>query len=455
MPRRKSSDTSERKVARTRSLGGCNVCRKRKVKCGEERPECQRCMDIGYHCEYNLVLKWQEEFARRGVAFGRSGYYVHRLCPLTTPNQSTNSPFATIVLPFALSTSKDTFHSLLALSACHKSKTDQSWEPVALQLKAGMLQFLRQRLSNENPVEVSRDPEVLTITMIMCLYEIISKCDEKWVVYLRGARDLIRIRKQLPSSASEQSPWEPLFLFAERFFAYQDVLGRTACGGVPNFKSCTWNSNAHEIDISMGCSPELFQILGSITDLIKSSRRDPRLASGRTFIAEAARLEFQLENLVQTVYQDDDCAILHSAELKKQTAILYLHCTLYNASPTTPLVNKQVREVLQGVSSCLDDGLAASLTWPVFVAGVELDPLDDTFMLKDRPVSGRAFILSTLANMSASTVANVQRIRSAIIDVWRRRDLFQLEKGPINITQEHRSDWEIYVEPASMNLSLG
>ncbi|KAF7895626.1 uncharacterized protein EAF01_009588 [Botrytis porri] len=378
MPRRKSPDTGKCKVSRTRSVGGCYACRRRKVECGEERPKCQRCASTAYDCKYNLVLRWQEEFAIR--AFGRSGvwkkidrrgstsdvhrspsydlssglvtqcyiphishhhlvngtvknfhemlscdkddqagverelmdtavevttltsprlkyvpactalvaspiisslphvddinttlllqYYVDRLCLLTTPNQSTNSPFATIVLPIALSTSQSTLQSLLALSACHKSKTDASWGPVAMQLKARTLQFLRGRLDQGDSVEISRDPEIITVSMIMCLYEIINRCDEQCVVYLRGARDIIRIRKQFPFLATEKSQWQLLLSFSERFFAYQDVLERTACAGVPNLKSCAWKSKAHEIDISMGCSPELFHILGSITDLI-------------------------------------------------------------------------------------------------------------------------------------------------------------------------------------------
>ncbi|TGO14072.1 hypothetical protein BTUL_0059g00600 [Botrytis tulipae] len=327
-------------------------------------------------------------------------YYVNRLCPLTTPNRSTDSPFATIVLPFALSASQSTLQSLLALSACHKSKTDASWGPVAMQLEARTLHFLRGRLNQGDSVEISRDPEIITI---------------------------------------------------KRFFAYQDVLGRTACAGVPNFKSCAWTSKAHEINISMGCSPELFHILGSITDLIKLKRKDPMCASEESFVNKAAVLKQRLDGLVQTVHQDDDRVILHSAELKRQAAILYLHCTLYNASPSTVLVVRRIPEILQSISLCLDSGLVTSLTWPVFVAAVELNPLDDMIIVNNRSVSGRAFILSILAVMSTCTIANLERTRSVIVDVWQRRDLSLL----VNTMQGITSDWEKYVEPVSINLSLG
>ena len=43
---------------KTRSRTGCNTCKKRKVKCGEERPKCQKCQDGNLECDYNLHLTW-------------------------------------------------------------------------------------------------------------------------------------------------------------------------------------------------------------------------------------------------------------------------------------------------------------------------------------------------------------------------------------------------------------
>ncbi|KAF7923902.1 uncharacterized protein EAE98_007720 [Botrytis deweyae] len=180
-------------------------------------------------------------------------------------------------------------------------------------------------------------------------------------------------------------------------------------------------------------------------------RKDPMCASEELFINKAAGLEQRLDGLVQTVHQDDACVILHSAELKRQAAILYLHCTLYDVSPSTVSVVRRIPDILQNISLCLDSGLVTSLTWPVFVAAVELNPLDDIITVNNRSVSGRAFILSTLAVMSTCTIANLERTRSVIVDVWQRRDL----SVSANTMQSITSDWEKYVEPASINLSLG
>ncbi|CBF89366.1 uncharacterized protein ANIA_10083 [Aspergillus nidulans FGSC A4] len=40
-----------------RSKNGCSTCRRRKVKCGEERPVCKRCSALGITCEWAAVVK--------------------------------------------------------------------------------------------------------------------------------------------------------------------------------------------------------------------------------------------------------------------------------------------------------------------------------------------------------------------------------------------------------------
>ncbi|EPS32981.1 hypothetical protein PDE_07942 [Penicillium oxalicum 114-2] len=40
-----------------RSKNGCSTCRRRKVKCGEERPVCARCLNLNLHCEWGIPVK--------------------------------------------------------------------------------------------------------------------------------------------------------------------------------------------------------------------------------------------------------------------------------------------------------------------------------------------------------------------------------------------------------------
>ncbi|KAL4948799.1 Rh-like protein/ammonium transporter [Aspergillus filifer] len=64
-----------------RSKNGCITCRRRKVKCGEERPVCRRCFALGLSCEWG------------GVKRGRSSYAPVRIQP-AGPRLSPSSAIA-------------------------------------------------------------------------------------------------------------------------------------------------------------------------------------------------------------------------------------------------------------------------------------------------------------------------------------------------------------------------
>ncbi|KAI9734926.1 MAG: hypothetical protein M1834_002006 [Cirrosporium novae-zelandiae] len=115
--------------------------------------------------------------------------------------------------------------------------------------------------------------------MIICLYKITNKCDEHWVVHLRGARDLIRARKQLRRTSRCQQ--NPIISFVERFSACQDVIGRTAC--------------AHEIDIWIPYRLELAQDLCDIAELSRQKQTNSDVALDTQFVIKAASLEEQVD----------------------------------------------------------------------------------------------------------------------------------------------------------------
>lgn len=58
---------------------GCSTCRRRKVKCGEERPICTRCLNLNLSCEWGVPVKR-----------GRSTHIRHlQPAPTSTPDQIT------------------------------------------------------------------------------------------------------------------------------------------------------------------------------------------------------------------------------------------------------------------------------------------------------------------------------------------------------------------------------
>lgn len=72
MGRRRTNDSSAPKK-RTRT--GCANCRLKKVKCDEARPVCTRCKERRLPCHVQVQLKWEDEFALRGLTFGRQGVW--------------------------------------------------------------------------------------------------------------------------------------------------------------------------------------------------------------------------------------------------------------------------------------------------------------------------------------------------------------------------------------------
>jgi hypothetical protein len=373
-------------------------------------------------------------------------YYLQQVCPRATASSTMSSPFASVILPFSLSASPTLFKAIQSLAACHWARRDPNYSTLGLRLKSETLRDLRRRLSYEGSVTCSTDPEVLLIMMMLCLYEILDKCDEHWTIHLKGAKDLIRLRRQQIDAVTD-----PVTTFAEHFFAFQDVMGRTACGEAVLFGSDYWKTDDKHIDLWMGCSPELVAILSSITELSRARRELQSGDSSTLFSVRAASLESQLEHLVQEVGDGDDDILASVAEAKRLAALLYLHCALYGASPTTPLVVDYVYQILHLVSDLLERESMASVMWPVFVAAVELDPSrDELWSGPDGvPVSGRSIVLKALAAMADSTISNITRTRAVIIQAWQARDQ-DLLKAP----QMEMNDWETYVAPISTSMSL-
>ncbi|KAK5030068.1 hypothetical protein LTR13_008380 [Exophiala sideris] len=376
-------------------------------------------------------------------------YYVENVCPVTTASFSSISPFASLFIPFAVTASPLAMDSILALAACHRSRSDGSYKATALQLSHGVLRTLRARLRDLNPHAVAMNVETLVVMLLLCMFEIVNECDKRWVVHLKGARDLIRVRRQIAPQRVPSSDMGQLVHFCERFFAFQDVIGRTACGEDPVFGTDFWEDNP-DCDAWLGCSPELVAILSEITEL---GRQDRASRATTQFQAATAELEYRLDNLAQIVWDTDDDILAQSAELKRLSAELYLQCLLNGADPSIPWVSDQVNRILRAVAALLNRGVAAGISWPLFVAAVELDTdhnFQDASYSGSAPRFARPFVLYAL-NQLANSMVNVTRTRSVIEKVWQARDLTQSANSEPDVD---KNDWEHFIAPLCGNMSL-
>lgn len=390
-------------------------------------------------------------------------YYCEQLCPLTVTSKRLTSPFYSLVLPFCTSASTIVSDALLALSARHLSRMDDSWTVTAIKLEHTVLRGLRHRLATAKPSEIWQDHELPVVIMLICLSEILNRCDSRWTMHLKGARDLIRARRGFSGrDLSQPDTTNELTHFSERFFAFQDVIGRTACGEPPIFGSDYWDASDTVIDAWLGCSPALVSIVFSLAELSRSKAKYFDSTVSMEFTAQAAMLESSLSSLQQVMPTGgDDGVLLRSANIKLEAAKIYLHCALYGANPRTRSVKGGVREVLRRVSEFLDEDIAAGLVWPLFVAAVELDPLDDE-LWKDEstgaPVYGRPLVLRLLQHMGTASIANVTRAREVICRIWDARDKAMIvDESTISASSSkptHEDDWDRFVAPLSRNISL-
>ncbi|KAB8235899.1 Zn(II)2Cys6 transcription factor [Aspergillus alliaceus] len=379
-------------------------------------------------------------------------YFIDQVCPRTTASPSIASPFISVILPFCLNGSQGLV-ALQALAACYWSQSNPEHASVAVKLKSQVLGELRRRISTDPSYAISPDPEILVLIMMLSLYDIVDRCDKGWVVHLQGAKDIIRLRRRHLSDQTQC----PVTAFAELFFAFQDVMGRTACAKADLFGPSFWDQNDRRVNSWMGCSPELVSILFAILDL---SRTRPHINSDLDqeveFSMKAASLNVRLRDLGQVLPDPENRALHAVADLKRLACTIYLHCALYNAGPSTPIIRGLVRQILQQLSTLLKENLVVNATWAIFVAAVELDPADEENWqdpVTGDFVDGRALILRSLATMANSTISSVARVRSIIETVWQSRDS-DLAAGSSRPQLSRYNDWEWYVVPLSDALSL-
>ncbi|KAJ9603625.1 hypothetical protein H2200_011811 [Cladophialophora chaetospira] len=377
-------------------------------------------------------------------------YYIEKICPMTMASWSSQSPLASLLVPFAVTTSTLAMDSILALAACHRSRSDPAYKTKALQRSQLALHTLQAKLRNSNLCAIAKNPETLAVMLLLCWFEIVNECDKRWVVHLKGARDLVRIRRQ--ALAAQPNDYSELQLshFCERFFAFQDVMGRTACGEDPVFGSDFWISESSECDPWLGCSPELISILARIAEL---GRQNPISRCTLQFQAEAASLEHRLATLKQEVGDRDATTLGQAAELKRLAAELYLQCVLNGAGPTTPWVTVQIPRILRLIGVLLEFNILAGITWPLFIAAVELDPHQDLPLYldhEDEPIHARLFVLKTLDRLTGSVI-NASKARSVIETVWHTREM---DCTPDQDLETRENDWNLFVAPFCGNMSL-
>jgi hypothetical protein len=231
-----------------RSHHGCARCKRRRQKCGEEKPSCTRCLDAQVSCEYTIVLKWHGRIPRTSLVARRKlkapeeqptfnlkvspgeenmvmlkaeDKCARMLYPLHLPQPSDPLPsahrlllhhFTTkvslivshsnvrdqlcgLIIPLALG-SQSLLYATMALSALHRT-TLLNGTPPGFKLEGEIadlmslsLRHLRQELQQTRGEARIR---LLHTIRMLCTCEIFSgKADTSWRVHVQGAKAIIQ-----------------------------------------------------------------------------------------------------------------------------------------------------------------------------------------------------------------------------------------------------------------------
>jgi hypothetical protein len=113
------------------------------------------------------------------------------------------------------------------------------------------------------------------------------------------------------------------------------------------------------------------------------------------------------------------------------------------------------------VSVLLEYGVLAGLSWPLFVAAVELDPMEDLEwaerpdLPEEVPNHARPFVLYALNSLGGfNAIAKIVKTRSVIERVWLNRSHDDLLNDQAESLEKGQNDWERYIAPLCSGLSL-
>ncbi|EKD21140.1 C6 transcription factor OefC [Drepanopeziza brunnea f. sp. 'multigermtubi' MB_m1] len=254
-------------VPRTRT--GCLTCRKRKVKCDEVKPVCERCTRLQRECIWsgddlqlapchrpqpagsasisiatstsaepslqlsslsgqNFVVEFPN-LNRHTVSYMH--HFITFCCRfLAYSNDNEGNPFQEDLIPLA-SSSPALLHSMTAVAASHLSRGQPQHLITAANSYALALRELNATLSD--PV-VARSDSTLGACLLLCVYE---SDNSLWLEHLQGARDLILYRGGPKASD-----------YLTRFFSLLDISGSLSSGGGPLIQGNYWLEDGPDQD---------------------------------------------------------------------------------------------------------------------------------------------------------------------------------------------------------------
>jgi hypothetical protein len=407
------------------------------------------------------------------------------------------------------------FYFIVALGCIYLSKLDyvdrKIWftnghyfRSLGLSYIAIQVSYLTGESKHINWEFVNYNTDLLLALVFLTMFDIADNCNSRFKVFLQASKKLVTLDFLiLPSNHFEFN----LYKFCVEYLNYQDSISRTACNA-DSFDFIGALEQASQFDTSviqtsktiswMGCEKTLVNLITTITDLSIKHKKRPMLEQ-EYFNAKALPIRETLENLRMntselfdnigldnspistnffetsspqlmsaststilistTPHQNTSSAeqycLLLTDEIKRLSTVIYLECSVLNATPKDSSITKLVNETLNLLKHVVIDNdfkWCNTLLWSVFIASVEISPLAPNCEAL------RYLSLQLLDKLESFSLGNVYTIRNFITNTWKKRDLhddpvrtvgkgFTGENMPFN-------DWESNVVDESVVISL-
>ncbi|KAJ5578495.1 uncharacterized protein N7459_007459 [Penicillium hispanicum] len=217
-----------RRIGATKSRSGCNTCKIRRVKCGEEKPSCLRCSTTGRRCEYNISERsppvtppsaWSPSHAlslspnsgqreRRAFEY----YFQHAAKHLAA---GLNVDFWTAVVPQICRSEPAVWDAMIAISAmfeCPDQCLDfnllrnnyKQTHSLNKNQQEALTWYSRSMSSIHSQIERgTADPYISLISCILfiCVENIQGRVEDALQLYLQGVRLVLDLRAQVSYGA--------------------------------------------------------------------------------------------------------------------------------------------------------------------------------------------------------------------------------------------------------------
>jgi Fungal specific transcription factor domain len=309
---------------------------------------------------------------------------------------------------------------------------------MVLQHKYRSLKYLRNMVPQQSgdvesmslaETQTERD-SLLLLVMLHCLLEIASGSIMEWTFHMRGALLIMKFYSELRGPSRGVSAFSPQVLeLVYGFFAEKDIFLATTAHESEEFTRLQWSTEVQsmfpflgslsmKIHPCMGLSPELLDIISSITSLARR-QRNAEGSQGTRESFDILRQRLRRSKSLSERLQLTGLINLHSAAFE-EAAWIYLHHAVHDqyrhdGDAIQEIHLPKLLDILQHIHAIQGEllGFIPYPMWALFIASCSVSSDEE-----------RLQILEWFTILKCNKpISNVPSTMAAVEAIWKRRDL--------------------------------